>query len=86
MFDCAPSCAKFEIIWTMVGELMHGREVANKLIGVDVCTWSTHMVPQNFESGWYRNVVSSSLFFSWTIIDTDDAISEGFNRFWAILN
>ena len=38
------------------------------------------MVPPNFEIGWYRNVVSSSLFFSWTIIDTDDAISEGFQK------
>ena len=84
MFDCAPSCAKFEVIWTMLGELMVNREVAN--FGVDVCTWSTHMVPPNFESGWYRNGVSSSLFISWTIIDTDDAISEGFKRLWAVLN
>ena len=56
----------------MVGELMHGREVANwpgLMCAHDRLTWYL-----NFESGWYRKVVSSSLLFSWTIIDTDDAI------------
>ena len=56
---------------------MHGREVANwpGLMCVhDRITWYL-----NFESGWYRKVVSSSLLVSWTIIDIDDAIiSEGF--------
>ena len=36
-----PACAKFEVIWTMVGEL-----IVEKVANWGLCTWLTHIVPQ----------------------------------------
>ena len=65
MCDCAPLCQ----IWGHLNNArwINGREVA---IRVEMYMIDSHHRTSTLRVGWYRNIVSSSLLFSCTIIDT----------------
>ena len=82
---CTPLCAKFEAIWTMLGELMVHK--STQLWG-----WGRHDHSITSYLHYDSGLVEKDCLFTFIIFHGHHymthicAISEGFKRFWAVLN